>query len=211
MAVTIHWNAVPPAVAAAYRQVSEALSGTDFYLAGGTALALRLGHRRSDDLDLFSFQLDDTGPLQARLLAVFPDLTVTSVAPRTLYASLARVQVSFFGYRYPALAAPDVPAPDLLPLASVADIAAMKLAAIASRGSRKDFVDLWFILDQGHTLEQTLDWFRQKYAMADVGHVVRALVYFDDAEQEPELRMLRPAPWAEVKGSLRRAVERLLA
>lgn len=52
--------------------------------------------------------------------------------------------------------------------------------------------------------------FRQKLEMADLGHVVRALVYFDDAENEPELRMTRPAPWVEVKESLRRAVESLL-
>lgn len=210
MEVTSYWKALPPAVAEAFRRVSTTLSGTDFYLAGGTALALRLGHRESDDLDLFSSQLEDVSGLQARLLGALPDLAVTSTAPRTLYALVGGVQVSFFGYRYPALACADEPAPGVLPLAGVADIAAMKLAAIASRGSRKDFVGLWFILQQGITLEQTLDWFRRKYAMTDLGHVVRALVYFDDADAQPELRMLRPAEWVDVKDSLRRAVERLL-
>lgn len=208
--MTTRWKALPPAVAEAFRRVSTTLSGTDFYLAGGTALALRLGHRESDDRAFFSAQLEDVSGLQARLLGALPGLAVTSAAPRTLYSLVGGVQVSFFGYRYPALARPDEPAPGVLPLAGVADIAAMKLAAIASRGSRKDFVELWFILQQGITLEQTLDWFRRMYAMSDLGHVVRALVYFDDADAQPELRLLRPAAWVDVKGSLRRAVERLL-
>lgn len=208
--MTAHWEAVPPAVAEVYRRVSAALPGTDFYLAGGTALALRLGHRESDDLDFFSSQLQEVEGLQGRLRDFLPELVVTSLAPRTLYGSVGGVQVSFFGYRYPVLALPEELAPELLPIAGFADIAAMKLAAIASRGSRKDFVDLWFILQQGISLEQSLEWFRQKYEMSDIGHVVRALVYFDDADEEPELRMLCAASWSEVKGFFRRAVERLL-
>ncbi|MEW5878051.1 MAG: nucleotidyl transferase AbiEii/AbiGii toxin family protein [Acidobacteriota bacterium] len=210
VAMNAHWEALPAAVLEALRRVSAALEGTDFYLAGGTALALRLGHRLSDDLDFFSSQFEDVDELRAGLQKFLPDLTVTSVAPRTLYGLLSGVQLSFFGYRYPLLAAPEKLAPELLPVASVADIAAMKLAAVASRGSRKDFVDLWFVLQQGIALPELLEWFQQKYQATDIGHVVRALVYFDDAEEEPELRMLQPAPWTEVKAFLRAAVERLL-
>ena len=125
---------------------------------------------------------------------------MTSTAPRTLYAVVGGVQVSFFGYGYPTLLAPDEPAPGLLPLASIPDIAAMKLAAIASRGSRKDFVDLWFLLEDHMSLGQALDAFRQKYEMADLGHVVRALVYFDDADSEPELRIGATRPVARRQG-----------
>lgn len=209
--MTVHWQAIPSVVAETYRRVSLALSGTDFYLAGDTALALRLGHRESDDLDFFSLQFQEVNELQARLLDFFPDLAVTSVAPKTLYGVVNGVQVSFFGYRYPSLAPPEHLLPGLLPIAGLADIAAMKLAAIASRGSRKDFVDLWFIWQQGIPLEQTLEWFQKKYQLSDIGHVIRALVYFDDADEEPELRMVRPVSWAEVKASYLRAVEKLLA
>lgn len=87
----------------------------------------------------------------------------------------------------------------------------MKLAAIASLGSRKDFVDLWFMVNEGLSLIKTVDLFTQKHAAVDVGHVVRSLTYFDDAEREPELRPLRPAPWPEVKSDLRAWVEDLLA
>lgn len=204
------WEAVQPAVIEVFRGVSTACRGTGFYLADGTALALRLGHRESVDLDFFSSDFEDVDHLKATLSGVLPDPVVTLAASRTLHALASGVQISFFGYRYPALVPPDEPAPGLLPLAGVADIAAMKLAAIASRGSRKDFVDLWFILDQGTSIEQALDWFRRKYPMTDIGHVVRALVYFDDADLEPELRMLRPGKWSDVKRSLRCSVERLL-
>lgn len=208
--VGIHWDAVQPEVADVFRRVSSALRDSDFYLAGGTALALRFGHRESVDLDLFSPSFTVVEDLQAVLCGALPSFTVTSTAPRTLYGIVEGVQVSFFGYAYPALVPSAPPASGLLPLASIPDIAAMKLAAIASRGSRKDFVDLWFILEGQMSLEQALDAFRRKYDMVDLGHVVRALVYFDDANDEPELRMLRPVPWGDVKESLRRSVARLM-
>jgi hypothetical protein len=209
--LTPQWSAVPPEVARAFRTVSAALSASDFYLAGGTALALRIGHRSSVDLDLFSPTLRNVDQLIAQLLDVVPDFAVTSTAPRTLYGTLEGVQVSFFGYAYPCLAPPERPDPSLLAIATIEDIAAMKLAAIASRGSRKDFVDLWFLIRGGLPLAETVRLFERKYAAIDVGHVVRSLTYFDDAELEPGLRMLRPAPWATVKDDMRSWVEELLA
>lgn len=208
--LTPHWDAVPREVAATLRRLSPALANTDFYLAGGTALALRIGHRLSVDLDLFSPTLNAVEPLLESVRAALPGFVVTSTAPRTLEGTLDGVEVSFFGYTYRCVRPPQRPAADLLPLASVEDIAAMKLAAIASRGSRKDFVDLWFMVNGGLPLAATLDLFTRKYAAIDVGHVVRSLTYFDDAEREPELRLLRPAPWPEVKNDLRAWVEELL-
>ena len=102
------------------------------------------------------------------------------------------------------------PGDGLLPLAHRDDIAAMKLAAIASRGSRKDFVDLWVLISRHRPLEAYLELYRRKFATRDVGHVVRSLTYFEDAEQEPELRMLMPLDWEEVKRDLLRAVGGLL-
>ena len=87
------WSAVTPATASAFRTVSAALAGSDFYLAGGTGLALQIGHRRSLDLDLFSPTLTGVERLLDRLSGALPDLVVTSVAPRTLYAVVAGVQV----------------------------------------------------------------------------------------------------------------------
>ena len=86
-----------------------------------------------------------------------------------------------------------------LPLASREDIAAMKLAAITSRGSRKDFIDLWLLITRYWSLADCLELFRQKFATCDIGHVVRSLTYFDDADEEPPLRMVADIEWDTVK------------
>jgi hypothetical protein len=96
--------------------------------------------------------------------------------------------------------------PDLVPLASEDDIAAMKLAAVSARGSRKDFIDLWVLITRHRTLEEYLGAFKGKYKRYDVGHVVRSLVYFDDADAEPPLRLLVPVDWTQVKDDFRRWV-----
>jgi predicted nucleotidyltransferase component of viral defense system len=87
----------------------------------------------------------------------------------------------------------------LLPLASREDIVAMKLAAIASRGSRKDFIDLWLLVTRYWPLSDCLELYRKKFAARDIGHVVRSLTYFDDADEEPPLRLLIDLDWEEIK------------
>ena len=209
--LTPHWSAAPPEVVSAYREILGALRGTDFCLAGGTTLALRLGHRLSADLDRFSLSLEEVASLLAGLRGALPRFVLTSTSPRTLYGTVDDVQISLFGYAYPWLQTPEEPAPGLLPIAGLHDIAAMKLAAIASRGSRKDFVDLWFLVQSGIALAGALDMFQRKFAPVDIGHVVRSLVYFDEAELEPPLRLLRPASWDAVKTDFRQWVDELLA
>lgn len=197
--LTLHWEALPTAVAAAFRSVSAALGDSDFYLAGGTALALQEGHRRSVDLDLFSPTFDQPEGLLRRLDPALPGLAVMATAPRTLDLIVSGVQVSFFGYAYPLLA-PLLPAgAGLLPLASPDDIAVMKLAAVAGRGSRKDFVDLWLLVRRTRTLAEFIELYRQKFSTRDIGHVLRSLVFLDDADEEPELDLLIDLPWDEVK------------
>jgi hypothetical protein len=85
----------------------------------------------------------------------------------------------------------------------------MKIEAIASRGARKDFVDLYFICQQaGFDLARALGAFEARFASAqpDLLHRVKALTYFDDAEIEPELLLLKPVDWAEVKSYFEREV-----
>lgn len=209
--MTLHWSALPEGVESALREVSAALSGSDFYLAGGTALALHLGHRLSRDIDLFSPSFSVPEPLAADLTRRLPELRVSLVAPRTLYAELRGVQTSFFGYDFPLLEPPVAPELGTVAVAGVADIAAMKLAAIASRGSRKDFVDLWCLVRTGRALRELLGLYSRKFRAHDIGHVVRSLTYFDEADQEPPLRLLLDAPWERVKGDFGRWVGELLA
>ncbi|MFV2073102.1 MAG: nucleotidyl transferase AbiEii/AbiGii toxin family protein [Thermoanaerobaculales bacterium] len=184
------------------KSVSAALVGTDFYLAGGTALALLEGHRISIDLDLFSQSFDDPEAMQRTLGVFHPDAVITSMSPRTLNLLVEGTGVSLFGYSYP-LVAPLLRLDDsLIAFASREDIAAMKLAAITSRGSRKDFIDLWLLITRFWALSDCLELFRQKFAARDIGHVVRSLTYFDDADEEPPLRMLVDIEWESVKRDL---------
>jgi hypothetical protein len=131
-------------------------------------------------------------------------------APRTLYLEVGGVQVSLLGYRYPLLETAVDPGEGLLPLAHRDDIAAMKLAAITSRGSRKDFIDLWLLVTRHRPLSEFLELFGCKFEARDVGHVVRSLTYFDDAEAEPSPRMLMEIPWQQVKADFLQWVSELL-
>lgn len=129
---------------------------------------------------------------------------------RTFYITTGGVQVSIFGYDYPQLEEVLQSGQGLLPLAHTDDIAAMKLAAIASRGSRKDFIDLWLLVSRHRSLHAYLILFRTKYRMRDTGHVIRSLSYFDDADEEPELRMLIEHDWEQVKSDFLAWVSGLL-
>jgi Nucleotidyl transferase AbiEii toxin, Type IV TA system len=208
--VKLHWNAVAPPVAAVFRRLSAALVDSDCYLAGGTALALQIGHRRSADLDVFSPSLSNPEELATRLYAAMDGVEVTATAPRTVEVAIDGVPASFFGYPYPMLRPLVRVEPKLLPLASADDIAAMKLAAIASRGSRKDFIDLWTIVRRGRSLGECLDLFAEKFATRDLGHVLRSLTYFDEADGEPPLQLLDDIDWQWVKTDVSLAVEAYL-
>jgi len=207
----VHWEAAAPGVRSVYEALSTALDGTAFYLAGGTALALLEGHRISADLDFFAPTIGPPDGLANRLAARGLHITVTSTALETLYVEVGGVQVSFVGSPIPLLGPLQSLAPTLLPLASVEDIAAMKLAAVSARGSRKDFIDLWVLVTRHKPLADFLGAFRGKYKTHDVGHVIRSLVYFDDADAEPPLRLLAPVDWAQVKDDFRRWVGDLFA
>ena len=91
----------------------------------------------------------------------------------------------------------------------MADIACMKLTAIASRGSRKDFIDLHFLIKGFYSLEETLNYYMKKYENRDIGHVVRSLVYFVDADAEPDIRMVKPAAWGDVKSDFEKWVKKI--
>lgn len=206
----LRWEATEPDLAEVFRTLSSVLPDSGFYLAGGTGLALQEGHRISIDLDLMSRTFSDPESLIDTLRRSSVVFEVTSTSARTLYVTTQRVQVSFFEYDYPQLQPVLDPGEGLLPLAHRDDIAAMKLAAIASRGSRKDFIDLWLLVSRHRSLREYLDCFRAKFEMRDIGHVVRSLSFFDDADEEPQPRMLLDLQWDRVKKDLLTWVSELL-
>ena len=204
------------ALSAPARQLFEALQGAaiwdEFYLAGGTGLALQIGHRLSADFAFFSA----TNPLGARqrevirrLLAPFAPVEVEAEEDGTLRLALGDVPISFFRYEYP-LVAPLVEH-DRVRLASPLDIGLMKLGAVVGRGRKKDFFDLYFLSGEGLSLEAILVAAPRKFSgVRDFPvQAIRALVYFEDAEDEETPRLLRPADWQAVKRYFSEEVSRI--
>ena len=180
-----------------------------FYLAGGTGLALHLGHRRSRDFDFFRSKEFRPQDLLTQLRDI-GDIELLQEAAGTLTAIVRSVPLSFFHYDYP-LIRPLHETPWTIGLANRDDIAAMKLAALAGRGSRKDFVDLYFYCRQDGRLEEVFRLFKEKYRGINVDpyHLLRSLAFFDDAEAEAMPDLLRPDTWEEIKAFFRTEAARL--
>jgi hypothetical protein len=177
-----------------------------FYLAGGTALALHLGHRRSVDFDWFREDpIDDPLRLAADLRTPDFCLETDRVERGTLHGRASGVRVSFLEYGYPLLR--PLLEVEGLRLAALEDIAAMKLAAVAQRGSKKDFVDV-FALGRRFGLGDMLAFYRRKYGVEDVGHVLVALAWFDDADRERTPMLLQRQSWPDIKATVRGWVTR---
>jgi hypothetical protein len=205
----LHLEALGRSQRAVLRRVAPFTTAHGFYLAGGTSLALQLGHRRSVDFDWFREEpIADPLRLAADLREAGLDLAVDRIEKGTLHGSLAGVRLSFLEYRYPLLEPVQRAEPPGLDLASADDIAAMKLAAVAQRGSRKDFVDV-YALGRRFTLDEMMELYRRKFAVRDAGHVVVALSYFDDADRERMPTMLRPWRWPAIKATIRSWVARV--
>ena len=181
-----------------------------FYLAGGTAAALHLGHRESVDLDFFrraAFDADAVGQPLARVCTCRWD----HYERGSLVGMADDVKVSFFHYDYTLLQATQSFAG--LAVASVLDVACMKLVAIGQRGLRRDFVDLYCLLDASRLDVWTLwERSRDKFKLREdsLYWLARGLAYFRDAEAEAEPKLHRPLPWTDVRAFFQRESKALL-
>ena len=164
-------------------------------LVGGTALALQLGHRKSIDLDFFG-----TGDCEAEYLresiAGIASLTILKESPHIHIYIVDGIKVDIVNYKYPWL--DDVVLEQGLRLASVSDIAAMKITAIIGRGTKKDFIDIAFLLHH-FSLEEILHFYAAKYNDSSVFMAMKSLAYFDDAEADPMPDMFVNQSWQQVK------------
>ena len=171
-----------------------------FYLAGGTGLALRLGHRRSVDLDFFSEADEVTRRTRREILRALAPLTPQTLEDTegNLLLQAQGLHVGFFGYGYPLIATAE--SADGVAVAGLADIGLMKLDALISRGSRKDFYDLHATARQ-IPLAELLRLGPVKYPHARDFEVmaVESLVLFDNADRDADPELLAPVSWNEVK------------
>lgn len=167
------------------------------YLAGGTALALQLGHRVSYDLDFFT-EKKFNAQIFLKHISQIPSYTHERIGWRTILGKLGDVKFSLFYYPYPLLR--KTVQFKNINIAGIDDIAAMKIAAISERGTKRDFIDLYFIA-QNIPLAQILILYEQKYKKlsSNLMHIQKSLVYFKDAEQEAMPKMLKDISWDRVK------------
>ena len=177
----------------------------DTRLVGGTALALQLGHRSSVDLDLFGhFSCDD---IQLRtMLASYGRIQVISSSANVKIFTINDVKVDIVNYDSPWIE--DMVVHEELRLASMAEIAAMKIRAIIGRGTRKDFVDIYFLLQQ-FTIFQIMDFYHKKYPDFNDFIAVKSLTFFDDAEQVPMPMMHDETSWETMKEQIKKSVKQL--
>lgn len=176
-----------------------------FYLVGGTALALKLGHRQSLDIDLFSNFDFDAVQLLENLSADFPFQLFHS-AHNTLKGSIDAVQLDILAHRYPLIN--EVVVAENIIMLSVEDIIAMKLNAIAVSGQRvKDFIDIHFLL-QSYSIAQMIGYYKQKYAQYSETNVLKSLCWFGDVDISawPVLIKTPTLKWDTVKKDLVKAV-----
>lgn len=195
----LYWNTITTDMRLVLGQFAQKTIAQRFYLAGGTALSLQLGHRRSVDLDFFS-PSEDIPTIRPQLEAALASLggILADSSWGNLVYLAQNVRVGFYGYGFP-LIAPTVQAEGMT-LASSADIALMKLDALLSRAARKDFYDLYFIC-QNIPLQQLFQKAPQKYvSIRDFEtQTVKRLVFFGNAENDSEPILLRPVAWQTVK------------
>ncbi len=178
------------------------LAGDHLYLAGGTAVAHHLGHRRSLDLDR----------VRARLVSGLPDLKVLSITDATLRVRIAETPVDIVSYPYPPLEHLGL-GPAGFPIAGRLDLATMKLTAIARRGIRRDFWDLHALVQSGISLEDAAGAYHRRFgvAEADLYHVLRALTYFEDGDREAVFPLgLDQKQWETIKAYFRAEAPKVL-
>lgn len=153
----------------------------DFYLAGGTGLALQLGHRKSADLDFFSSKMFST---EFFLKIIQPDKTLM-VREGAIHCELKKVKLSFLFYNQP-LIYPLINWRSIY-LADWRDIVAEKFKAVSQRGTKKDFYDLYAAIQLKLSIEEACLVFKKRFGSSGINmyHVLKNIIFFEDAEDEP--------------------------
>ena len=171
----------------------------NFALAGGTSLALQIGHRKSIDLDIFCGYQFDVKELEI-VLKTNPafDFSYTGNNSRMLFGTINEIKCDFV--HEPATLLEPFTITDGVSYFSVEDIAAMKLHTICGRGKKKDFFDVYALL-QLYSREMLMEWFTKKYDEKQLFFLWRSILYFEDAENDPDIEGYSPFTknWEEIK------------
>ncbi|MGL2962636.1 nucleotidyl transferase AbiEii/AbiGii toxin family protein [Flavobacterium sp. RSB2_4_14] len=167
----------------------------NFILVGGTSLALQIGHRNSIDIDLFGNQ-NIIQEIFLDKLKEFGNVEISQASRNIFISTINDIKVDFVNYQYPLLEKHSEI--EGIRLASKKDIAAMKLNAILGRGSRKDFIDLYFLL-QDFSLKEMINFYNKKFTDGSVFLLHKSLTYFAEADAQPQTIMFKDFNWETCK------------
>lgn len=199
--MSLHLEAAPPELVTLLRRLMSSPALGQFQLVGGTALALRFGHRISVDIDLFTLSEFDAESLENTLITDFQIAEATR-EENSISGEISGIKIDCLAHRYPEVRLGlEI---EGIRFAATEDIAAMKLNAITNRGSKKDFWDYHELL-RHHTKAEMLSFYQHKYPAGSQWHVEKSLSYFEDADHEPDPRDLRGLSWEEIKAGIARS------
>ena len=201
----LHLETIEPKTLELLRRLQSLSIFEHSRLVGGTALALQLGHRKSIDLDMFGSIEATSGEIQDACRNA-GELEISKTSKNINIYWLDGIKVDCVNYPYEWLE--ECKILDGLRLASVNDIAAMKISAIINRGTKKDFIDLHFLLKE-MSLNQILDLYDKKYPDGSRFIAIKSLTYFEDAESDPMPYMFNDVTWDDVKGSIISEIKKL--
>ncbi|MFM2268196.1 MAG: hypothetical protein RL757_1637 [Bacteroidota bacterium] len=176
-----------------------------FFLVGGTALSLQIGHRKSIDLDFFTHVDFNPNEILEHLLEEKYKLNVRQIFKQTLIVEIEGVKVDFIRFRYPF--AKPIQVIEEIRLTHIQDIACMKIDAIMGRGKKKDFCDLYFLLRK-FQLSEIMDWYQQMFQHSTLFHAYKSLTWFEDADIDADLQVFdKKYSWEKAKKEIQKAVE----
>ena len=200
----LHRQTVAPELLALLEQLMQVEAIHDLRLVGGTALALQLGHRESVDIDLFG-RLEIADEKLKDILSPIGHTEEINISRSIKQLYVNNVKLDIVNYRYPWL--DPVVEMEGIRMASIRDIAAMKLSAITQRGSKKDFIDLYFLL-QHFKITEMMTFYNKKITDGNEWLVHRSLSFFDDADQQPTPKMYADISWEKIKTTIAAEVKK---
>lgn len=207
----LHFDALPSATRGALERLKEKqfFEQSNWYLAGGTALTLQARHRQSDDLDFFCTQKFKESALERALFETGE--WVTSMRDEgTLYGEFMGAKASFIFYPFFRPSSERIHFGKISILVQ-SDIAAMKIIAISQRGKKRDFVDLFWYVNNIAPLEDAIKAAILQYPGKEhnIPHILKSLVYFEDAEADPMPKLFFKADWKTIKSYFKREIPKI--
>ena len=198
----LHYETVDEGTLGLLKQLQSLDILSEMRLVGGTSLALQIGHRKSIDVDLFGI-LNVEFDILIDELKTLGEVVLLKNSKNIHSLLINDIKVDIVNYNYKWLK--NKMTIDNIYFATIEDIAAMKLNAIMGRGSKKDFIDLYFIL-KNYTLTTLMDFYSKKYHDGSIFLVLKSLAYFDDADEQEMPFMFHNTSWQTMKNSIKKAL-----